>query len=151
MAMGGERWAAMEPFVMTGQPVTLLIDEGPYSGVQAEVRTDLPYGTYRAVLSAIVEFQQTPNGSPEEEAALWKGWDLFASKVLIGWNIEDADGPIPPASAPERLSVSFIVQVIALWSEVMSGTPPPLPSGSSDTEPAPSTPKPARRRRSPAS
>ena len=105
-------------FVLTGDPVQLVIREGPYAGAEAEVLTDLPLGVTVGIGRAMTRAEA---GSAEESVALQTAWTIFASDVLTGWNLYDRQGVIPPdPSAYGRVSPRFIVQLLTLWADLLT-------------------------------
>jgi hypothetical protein len=108
-------------FVLTGDPVQIVIREGPYTGVEVEVLTDLPLGVTVGIGRAMTVFGQAEAGSAEETVALQTAWTIFASDVLVGWNLYDRQGVVPPdASAFGRVSPRFITQLLTLWADLMT-------------------------------
>lgn len=65
---------------------------------------------------------------------------LFRSfaEALVEWNVEDDDGtPVPPTYEGVRgQDTDFVIDVIRVWYEALSGVPGPLPATSSDGGPS---------------
>lgn len=109
------------PFVVTGDPVTLAIGEGPYTGAEVDVLTDVPLGVSAGIGRHMARFGMAAAGSTEEADALLAAWTMFAGEVLTAWNLYDRHGLVPPdASAFERLSPRFITSLLGLWADVMT-------------------------------
>ncbi len=108
------------PFVLSGDPVPLAIDEGPYAGAQMTVLTDVPLDVGVGIGALMTRFADAEAGSPEEATALSAAWTLFAGGVLVEWNLLDRYGAVPiDASAFRRLPPRLIVQVLGRWADLM--------------------------------
>ena len=114
--------AGPESFVLTGDPAPLVIGEGPYQGAEITVLTDLPLGVAADLGAAVTACAEAPAGSREEAKALRDAWTIFTSEILAGWNIHDRRGEIPPTyAAIARVSPRFILLVLGLWADLMTG------------------------------
>ena len=111
----------MVPFVLTGDPANIVINDGPYTGAEVELLTDLPLGVTVGIVRAMTAFGQAEAGSAEETVALQTAWTLFASDVLVRWNLHDRHGVVPPdASAFGRVSPRFVTHLLGLWADLMT-------------------------------
>lgn len=111
-----------DPFFLTGDPAPLVIGEGPYRGAVVTVLTDVPYGVPAALGRAVAEYAEASAGSEEEVRALRLAWTVFTSEVLTGWNLHDKLGAVPATyAAIARVSPRFIVHVLGLWADLMTG------------------------------
>lgn len=110
-----------DPFVITGDPAPLVISEGPYRGAEIIVLTDVPLGVATDLGAAVADCAEAPAGSKEEANALLSAWTIFTSDVLVGWNLYDRRGAIPPTyAAIARVSPRFILTVLGLWADLMT-------------------------------
>lgn len=73
-------------------------------------------------IRAVMEFDTADDLASE--------WAVFLRWAKPVWNLEDADGPIPPEDM-DRLPVPVIRAVIRGWRQATVQPPPPLPPTSS--------------------
>lgn len=69
----------------------------------------------------------------DEAPDLASEWDVFLEWAKPAWNLEDADGPIPPApESLDRLPLPVTRAVMRGWHTAAVNPPAPLPRPSSD-------------------
>ena len=122
---------------------TLVIDDGPYTGAEIEVRMTLSPAVYfgiRQWLAQATGEEIEPTIEATKEMAT-----IFAEHGLISWNLADGRGPVP-ATVTGLLSLDFrfLANIIASWLSSIGTVPVPLPVASL-AGPAPT----ARRKRTP--
>ena len=105
----------MAEFRLPVDPVTLAIDEGPWTGVEIEVdRAVTPLVRY-----SLIGLMQTPEGETAKQRDA-RGRELFAlleNEIVIGWNVADKRGtPIPTtAEGFVRVPPDLIATVIGYF------------------------------------
>lgn len=109
----------MPSFRLPADPVPLVIDEGPWSGVEVEVnRANAP----RAELIGLL----TPPARETAKAALARGTELFNlldARVILGWNVENQKGHPIPANVDGFALVppDLIATIIAAYLDQTAG------------------------------
>ncbi len=69
---------------------------------------------------------------PQTAADMEKLFQAF-TKALVGWNLEDDEGPLLPVyEIVKSQELDFIMQIVLAWSGAMSAVAPPLSEGSSN-------------------
>jgi hypothetical protein len=98
-----------------------LVLEG-YEGAEVTVSIGVP-------LHALVEWDTAENHTEE--------WPIFVRWARPAWDLEDAEGPIPPdEDAIRRLPLPMLRTIMRAWRQAAVNPPAPLPQPSSDTEPS---------------
>lgn len=93
-----------------------------YEGAQVEVLRDLPLGDWLRIRKLGTEADE------EGRAA----WTIFCEKALIGWNLEDDQGPIPPTiESLERVPALLVRDIIEAWVRQIGELTGPLDTPSS--------------------
>ena len=120
-----------KPFRLPERIVTLFFEDGPYVGLELDVRLRAPMSV----------FWQFAGASEIDEPNEVRDLCLqFADSVLVGWNLEDRNGPVPctPEAFADRLDQVTQAQIMARWVSAVSAVPAPLasPSPSTDTSAA---------------
>lgn len=100
------------------EPATLVIDDGPWAGVEVEI--DRSAGSL--VRSQLIGLLGRPENETDDDA-IARGRELFAlleTRVVLGWNVERHDGtPIPATTegfvlVPPDLIATLIGHVLSL-------------------------------------
>jgi hypothetical protein len=100
-------------------------------GLEVTAKLDIP-------LSLFLEFQTAVSGDPNLEetqtAGIQNGMHLFASEILLDWNLEDDDGKRikPSVETFFELSPQVCTEIVQEWSAAVS-SPDPLPSTTSSS------------------
>lgn len=98
---------------------TLVLAE--YDGAEVSVTTSVP-------IHALMEWSAAETVTEE--------WPIFIEWARPAWNLEDADGPIPPdVDAIRRLPLPLVRVMMRGWRDAAVEPPAPLPQPSGDTEP----------------
>jgi len=107
-------------FQLPERTAVMEFEGGDYEGAEVRVRLDVP-------LSYFLDVQ----GLLASDKA-WQGIPLFIERVLLGWNLVDAQGEPIPATLEEapQVSQAFISLVITRWAELIAGVPAPLDANS---------------------
>jgi len=105
----------MAEFRLPVDPVTLAIDEGPWTGVEIEVDRAAP----PLVRYSLIGLMQTPERETDKQKDA-RGRELFAlleTEIVIGWNVANKRGtPIPPtAEGFVRVPPDLIATVIGYF------------------------------------
>lgn len=96
------------------QRTALLIFEDDYAGAEVKVALDHP-------LAVFVEAQKL------QESQDIEGLCHFVADILISWNLEDKDGPIPATyEGVLRAYPAFVNTLITQWMEAQVSPPAPL-------------------------
>jgi len=117
---------------------TIVIDEGPYAGVEVAVLLDAPYRVRREMRRLVTEYRDAEPFSDEEGAALNA---LYAAAVgiadppvLLSWNVTEDGEPVPLTVAGlHRSSPQLVLHVITTWWSYVGTVMPPLPGSSPST------------------
>lgn len=106
----------MAGFRLPVERATLVIDEGPWTGVEVEINAAAG-PLVRSQIVALLAQRETE--TDEEQIA--RGRELFAlleTRVILGWNVEDHKGtPIPATSegfalVPPELMATVIAYAV---------------------------------------
>lgn len=124
---------------------TIVIDDGPYAGVEVTVLLDAPYRVRRNVRRLGMEYEAAEPFTDEEAAALDALYAALAGAedppVILAWNVTEAGHPVPVTKEGlHRTSPAFVLHLIHTWWDSIGTVMPPLPrSSTSTTEGSPST------------
>jgi len=119
-----------KPFVLPENTATLVLD-GLYEGVEVDVNLSVGWDVYDAVGRWMARWRELSDDRAdpfERVAALREVAELFASKALRGWNLHDANGPIPP-TAEGLMSVrdpNLMPALIGGWLDALGTSADPL-------------------------
>ncbi len=106
--------------------LTLNFKDTIFDGAEVKLKTEVS-------MQFLLNMQKATTSDDTEEviAAFWE----FGDKVLIEWNIHDADGIPIPATGQGILEVEalgFVQKLVSEWAEAVVQPPAPLPPRSSD-------------------
>lgn len=92
--------------------ITLILDD--YSGAEVLCKANVSLGQMLSLRDL---------GSNEEN--LREAYETFASSVLISWNIEDDNGPVPATSdGLMQLPTGLASSILGAWGEQLTNPPP---------------------------
>jgi len=99
----GDEVGAMADFVLADEPVTIVLDEGEWAGVEATVRLPRSHvvGTYWEV-RRLTRPRAEGETAEEYHDRLVALCELVARDVIVAWNVVDHAGPLPVT--PEGLA-----------------------------------------------
>jgi hypothetical protein len=108
-------------FRLSERTARLRFEEGTVlAGAEVVCRLDIPLGVF-------LEFQRLA-GAGNDPATFERAIRMFAETVLISWDLEDDDGPVPATfEGMQRLPVQAVTGIITAWMEAVQS--PPLASG----------------------
>lgn len=113
-------------FLVPERIATLVLEEPPFAGAEIEVSISLNMVTLQAIRRWLATDINTL-ASDGSEILLAEAAEVFASK-LRGWNLRDADGPIPATKEGIlSLPMDLMSRIISTWTGAI-GSPHPLPS-----------------------
>lgn len=111
------------PFRLPEDEATLVLDDGRYAGAEIDCRLSVGYNVY----SFITGFVRAAARGTAEEELVERAIEVFVDEVLIGWNLTDHKGPIPPTvEGMKRLAPTLIGQIISTWAGLVGQASPPL-------------------------
>ena len=93
-----------------------------YDGAEIQLRLSVSFAQFIAL-------RESAQGEDQEVMAR-----LFGQSVLMGWNLEDADGNPIPADSDGMLAIPLQLTnlVVQHWVEAVAGVPAPLSETSGD-------------------
>ncbi len=114
---------------------TLVIDEGPYKGVEFDARLSLSPGPYFGARQWI---EAGVAASSQESVTVTELLDpyrelagIFAEYGLVKWNIDRRGEPIPAnLEGLLTLDARLLLQMVRLWLRSVGTVPIPLPGAS---------------------
>jgi len=96
---------------------TLLLVLDDYEGAEVRCKANISLGAMLALREL---------GNSEE--GITEAYSQFAKDVLVSWDIEDDDGPVPlSAEGLMRLPTSLASAIMGAWGEQLTAVPPPSP------------------------
>ena len=103
----------------------LLVLHGDYEGGEARASLDISMEDY-----LVIKRWRSNETEQDEERAL----RFFADKILVGWNLEDADGaPVPcTGDGMMRIPLVLAVDILGAWQGYVESIPAPLAEPSAD-------------------
>lgn len=112
-----------------GKVYKLTFEDERFEGLEVRVKS-MPLGKFIEIASLIDEGGFTGETAPEVFARF--------SKVLVSWNAEDDEGPLPmTAEGLLRLDIVEARTIIEGWRDAITGATGPLDQSSSDGAPSP--------------
>lgn len=109
-------------FVVGGR-ARLVIDDGPFAGVEAECDAITGWPVYAATLALVAAYSHA-----EGEALIGpikKLYEFVEPNARLTWNLVDPRGPVPPTvGGMLRLPVPLMFQLIDLWTETYAESTP---------------------------
>ena len=100
-----------------GDRATLVIDEGPWSGVSCQVDTIDSLPMYQLTLSLAVAYNEAEGMGPGLAAlrSLYEHLERVGRPV---WNVTNQRGPVPPTVGGMLLvPVPLVIALIDLWTD----------------------------------
>ena len=103
----------VKPFRLTTTQARLLFDNTEFAGMEVMTRLNVPLGVFLDLQSLASQDGGTDAG------ALKQAFELFASDVLISWNIEDEYGNALPANGVGMLEITpqIATAILKAWTE----------------------------------
>ena len=105
----------------------------PFEGLEVVCTRNVSLDKYLALESA------------HHEGLLAKMYQSFGDDFIVGWNLEDDDGPIEPTGATMTALPADVCQlIVSTWLQEVAGVPSPLgqPSTNGITQPREVAPPP---------
>lgn len=96
----------------------LVFDDPDYEGLEVRAKS-LSIGKMRKFMR---------DRDSDDEAAMEKSLEVFEG-CLVSWNLEEEDGtPVPPnREGFDSLDVDFVMHLISVWMETITGVPDESP------------------------
>lgn len=106
-------------------------DDHELAGLEITARLDIP-------LKLFLEFSAAISGEDSDGNTFAGAFTLWATDILIEWNLEDDDGKPIEASIEAffQLPPRVCTEIIQCWSSEVSEPPPPLGSKSNNLRPS---------------
>lgn len=100
-----------------GERASLVIDDGPWTGVTCDVDTIDSLPTYQLTLFLADTYAKAEGMGPGL-AALRALYEHFASLARPVWNVVNPRGPVPPTVAGMLvIPIPLVIALIDLWTE----------------------------------
>lgn len=112
---------AAKGFRVPPQEAVLNFDGTDWEGMRVVVDLSTPLSVYYVI------------GDASETQNIRQVFETFAERVLVEWNLEDAEGPIPPSSeGMARALPNQARAIIEAWMGLVADVPGPLEQPSSN-------------------